>query len=92
MWSSGQGTCPDVIRTCLDFQTSMTGMPAMGEFGSSTAELFTVSFAPITRQTSTSPSSSLISSCVRGPDCGRAKRASAIGASTVVRTISRTIS
>ena len=36
------------VRTCLAFQTSMTGMPAMTLLGSSKAALFTVSFAPST--------------------------------------------
>ena len=42
--------------------TRSTGMPAMGESGSVSAEGFTVSFAPMTSTTSTSPKSSLISS------------------------------
>mmetsp|Transcript_19926 Transcript_19926/g.28034 ORF Transcript_19926/g.28034 Transcript_19926/m.28034 type:complete len:203 (+) Transcript_19926:488-1096(+) len=48
--------------TCLDFQTWMTGMPAMPLLGSSSAALLTVSFAPITIATSISSISSLISS------------------------------
>ncbi len=33
--------------TCLAFHTCSTGIPAMSEFGSSSAALFTVSLAPI---------------------------------------------
>ncbi len=40
--------------TCLDFQTSRTGIPAMIELGSSWAAEFTVSLAPITRTRSVS--------------------------------------
>lgn len=40
--------------TCLDFQTSSTGIPAMIELGSSWAAEFTVSLAPITRVRSVS--------------------------------------
>lgn len=40
--------------TCLDFQTSRTGIPAMIELGSSWAAEFTVSLAPITRVRSVS--------------------------------------
>ena len=44
------------------FQTSSTGMPAMGLVGSSCAAGFTMSLAPITMETSASGKSSLISS------------------------------
>lgn len=40
--------------TCLDFQTSSTGMPAMIELGSSWEAEFTVSLAPITMTRSVS--------------------------------------
>lgn len=59
-WGSGQ---PDNFNsthsctrclTCLDFQTSRTGIPAMIELGSSWEAEFTVSLAPITRTRSVS--------------------------------------
>lgn len=40
--------------TCLDFQTSSTGIPAMMELGSSWEAEFTVSLAPMTRVRSVS--------------------------------------
>ena len=46
----------------LPFQTWSTGMPAIGLFGSSSADGFTMSLAPMTTETSTSGKSSLISS------------------------------
>ncbi len=46
----------------LDFQTSMTGIPAMAEFGSSMADELTISLAPTTITRSVSGNSSLISS------------------------------
>jgi hypothetical protein len=46
----------------LAFQTSSTGIPAIGEFGSSCAAGFTMSFEPITITTSVCGKSSLISS------------------------------
>lgn len=59
-WASGQPnnlnithTCTRCL-TCLDFQTSSTGIPAMIELGSSWAAEFTVSLAPITRTRSVS--------------------------------------
>lgn len=48
--------------TCLAFHTSKTGMPAIDEFGSSMAELFTISFAPTTNTKSASANYSFISS------------------------------
>ena len=48
--------------TCLAFQTSSTGIPAMGELGSSWAAGFTMSFEPMTMATSVEGKSSLISS------------------------------
>src|SRR3954469_8066212 len=48
--------------TCFAFHTLITGMPAMEEFGSSSAALFTVSLAPITNTRSASGKSSFISS------------------------------
>ncbi|KAK1738698.1 hypothetical protein QTG54_010728 [Skeletonema marinoi] len=51
-----------ITITCFEFHTRKTGIPAISEFGSSSAALFTVSLAPITRQTSVSSKSSLISS------------------------------
>ena len=53
-----------MTMTCLLFHACSTGMPAMGEPGSS-AIGFTVSFAPMTSVTSVSPKSSLISSISR---------------------------
>ena len=50
---------------CFAFQTWSTGMPAMGDDGSSSALGFTMSFAPITMATSVSGTSSLISSISR---------------------------
>ena len=44
------------------FHTSSTGMPAIGLVGSSCAEGFTMSLAPMTIDTSVSGKSSLISS------------------------------
>ena len=41
-------------RTCLAFQTLSTGIPAIDEFGSSSAAELTVSFAPITKTKSVS--------------------------------------
>ena len=51
--------------TSLAFQTSSTGIPAIGEVGSSTAAGLTVSLAPMTRTTSVAGKSSLISSISR---------------------------
>ena len=48
--------------TCLASHTVSTGIPAMGLVGSSAAEGFTVSLAPITRTTSVLAKCSLISS------------------------------
>ena len=50
-----------ITMTCLLFHACKTGIPAIGDPGSS-AIGFTVSLAPITRVTSVSPKSSLISS------------------------------
>ena len=49
----------------MAFQTSSTGMPAIGEFGSSCAAGFTMSFEPMTMATSVEGKSSLISSISR---------------------------
>ena len=46
----------------LPFQTSSTGMPAIGLSGSSWADGLTMSLAPMTMETSMSGNSSLISS------------------------------
>ena len=49
-------------KTCLAFQTSITGIPAMGELGSSWAAGLTMSFEPMTMATSVEGRSALISS------------------------------
>ena len=41
-----------ITITCFALQTRSTGMPAISLFGSSSAALLTVSFAPMTRATS----------------------------------------
>ncbi len=51
-----------LTMTVLAFQTYKTGIPAIGLSGSSRAEELTISLAPITKTTSVSGKSSLISS------------------------------
>ena len=62
--AGGHGALEDDDVACA-FQTSSTGMPAIGTVGSSAAAGLTVSLAPMTRTTSVSGKSSLISSISR---------------------------